>query len=94
MVEPTWDTSSDTSYSPDPQESMNSTRSASPSPIREGDVKLVEGGQTFILTHGNEPKRSTKRRQSGHRKEFYNVPSPVLPISSLAPRFLSFDKLY
>jgi hypothetical protein len=36
-------------------------------------MKLVEGGQTFILTTDEGPKRLSKRRQSGHRKEFHNV---------------------
>ena len=82
-AEPTWDSSSDTSYSPEPErDSSNSTtRSASPSPMREGDVKLLEGGQTFILTHDDKRKYSTKRRQSGHRKEFHNVPHPPSSLS-------------
>lgn len=88
MAEPTWDSSSDTSYSHE-RESSNSTRSASPLPIREGDVKILEGGQTFILTHGEEPKRSTKRRQSSHRREFHNVPSQLLSIFPHSPLFLS-----
>ena len=95
MAEPTWDSSSDTSYSPEPQDrdSTNSTRSASPSPIREGDVKLVEGGQTFILTHGNEPKRSIKRRQSSHRKEFHNVLSPLPVLILIYVQSSSFSLL-
>jgi hypothetical protein len=89
MAEPTWDSSSDTSYSHE-RESSNSTRSASPLPIREGDVKILEGGQTFILTHGEEPKRSTKRRQSSHRREFHNVPSQL---PSIFPHYPSLTPL-
>ena len=94
MVEPTWDSSSDTSYSPEiGRDSSNSTRSASPSTIIDGDVKLVQGGQTFILTHDNQRKYSTNRRQSGHRKEFHNVSihhefsSPSCHSISLRPRY-------
>lgn len=75
--EPTWDSSSDTSYSPEPGKiSTDSTRSGSPIPDeQDSNMKLLNGrGQTYILTTDQEHKSSTKRRQSGHRKEFHNVP--------------------
>ena len=38
-----------------------------------GDMKLVEGAQTFILTAETPTPITTKRRQSSHRREFRNV---------------------
>ena len=39
-------------------------------------MRLVEGGQTFILTTDESRRSLSKRRQSGHRRQFHNVPLP------------------
>lgn len=44
----------------------------------DSNMKLVDGGQTFILTT-QEPRVvvTAKRRQSGHKREFHNVTPPL-----------------
>jgi len=70
-IEPTWDSSS--SSSPDlGKESYTSSEAEIP----ESNLKLVEGAETYVLATAERPRKlAAKRRQSGHRREFHNVPS-------------------
>jgi len=70
FVERTWDTSSETSSEPDEKASSQSS-AVNLVPV-DTNMKLVDGGQTFILTTDSEP-RKAKRRQSGHKREFHNL---------------------
>jgi hypothetical protein len=74
IEEPTSDSSSDTSSTPEPLEKEGSSHSSNVSLVPEdSNMRLVEGGQTFIVA-SDEPRRSlSKRRQSTHRRQFHNV---------------------
>jgi hypothetical protein len=77
-IEPTWDSSSESST---PELEKNSSNSSSHISLisEETNMKIVEGGKTFILTSENHESRLSKRRQSTHRREFHNVSLPPLP---------------
>jgi hypothetical protein len=74
MAEPTWDSSA--SSSPEPEKELSTP---SDGEMPESNLKLVDGGKTYVLA-STEPavtreqrKSLAKRRQSGHRREFHNV---------------------
>src|SRR5271163_2767783 len=98
FVERTWDTSSETSSEPDEKASSQSS-AVNLVPV-DTNMKLVDGGQTFILTTDSEP-RKAKRRQSGHKREFHNlIFKPQYstldrsnPISAASP-FIGFYTLF
>jgi hypothetical protein len=72
-VVPTGDSSSETSSTPDPYPRGSSNSTRTPSPLPHAEIqKIVDGDHTFVIT-SNQERRPSKRRQSGHRKEFHNV---------------------
>ena len=71
LVERIYNSSSETSYSPDPERfNGSSTRSDSPFPIEIQEIDTDEGHALIIQTHENNKRR---RRRSSYRRKFHNV---------------------
>jgi len=70
-IEPTWDSSS--SSSPDVERESYTSSEAE---IPESNLELIDRGETYVLATSELPRKmASRRRQSGHRREFHNVPS-------------------